>query len=96
MYSKVREAFSKFVYQTTEAIASPRRSNPTCTSYDGILSGTVDGVITLKNASGVSSLIITGGTEVGPRQGWILQVVPLTLRVGNRSDTQVERTRMQT
>ena len=96
MYSKVREAFSKFVYQTTEAIAPPRRSNPTCTSYSGILSGTVDGVITLKNASGVSSLVITGGTEVGPRQDFNLQVVPLTLCVVIRSDTQVERTRTQT
>ncbi|EEB89552.1 hypothetical protein MPER_12334 [Moniliophthora perniciosa FA553] len=45
------------------------RSNPTCTSYDGILSGTVDGVITLKNAAGVSSLVITGGTEIGHATG---------------------------
>ncbi|KAF9261396.1 hypothetical protein L218DRAFT_495265 [Marasmius fiardii PR-910] len=45
------------------------KSNPTCTSYDGILSGTVDGVITLKHASGVSSLVITGGTEVGHASG---------------------------
>jgi len=45
------------------------KNNPSCTSYDGILSGTVDGVITLKKASGVSSLIITGGTEVGHASG---------------------------
>jgi len=45
------------------------RNNPTCTSYEGILSGTVDGVITLKNASGASSLVITGGTEVGHASG---------------------------
>ncbi|GLB44936.1 hypothetical protein LshimejAT787_1900140 [Lyophyllum shimeji] len=45
------------------------RSNPTCTSYEGILSGTVDGVITLKKASGVSYLTITGGTEVGHASG---------------------------
>ncbi|KAF5348162.1 hypothetical protein D9756_010750 [Leucocoprinus leucothites] len=45
------------------------RSNPTCTSYEGILSGTVDGVITLKKASGASSLVITGGTEVGHASG---------------------------
>ncbi|KAF5376306.1 hypothetical protein D9615_008492 [Tricholomella constricta] len=45
------------------------RTISTCTSYEGILSGTVDGVITLKNASGVSSLIITGGTEVGHAGG---------------------------
>ncbi|KIY70656.1 hypothetical protein CYLTODRAFT_391787 [Cylindrobasidium torrendii FP15055 ss-10] len=41
----------------------------TCTSYDGIYSGTVDGVITLKNAAGVSGLTITGGTEVGHASG---------------------------
>ncbi|KAK7037741.1 hypothetical protein VNI00_010702 [Paramarasmius palmivorus] len=45
------------------------KSNPSCTSYDGILSGTVDGVITLKRAAGVSSLIITGGTETGHASG---------------------------
>ncbi|KAF8647972.1 hypothetical protein AX16_006420 [Volvariella volvacea WC 439] len=45
------------------------RSNPSCTSYEGILSGTVDGVITLKRAAGVSSLVITGGTEVGHASG---------------------------
>lgn len=41
------------------------RNNPRCTSYQGILSGTVDGVIALKKAAGISSLVITGGTEVG-------------------------------
>ncbi|ESK82858.1 hypothetical protein Moror_12223 [Moniliophthora roreri MCA 2997] len=45
------------------------KSNPRCTSYEGILSGTVDGVITLKKAAGVSSLVITGGTEVGHASG---------------------------
>ncbi|KAF8656492.1 hypothetical protein AX16_002511 [Volvariella volvacea WC 439] len=45
------------------------RSNSRCTSYEGILSGTVDGVITLKRAAGVSSLVITGGTEVGHASG---------------------------
>ncbi|KAG2002292.1 hypothetical protein CC2G_004493 [Coprinopsis cinerea AmutBmut pab1-1] len=45
------------------------RNNPRCTSYQGILSGTVDGVITLKNAAGVSSLVITGGTETGHATG---------------------------
>lgn len=45
------------------------RTVSSCTSYQGILSGTVDGVITLKNAAGVSSLIITGGTEVGHAGG---------------------------
>ncbi|KAK0430386.1 uncharacterized protein EV420DRAFT_1615197 [Desarmillaria tabescens] len=45
------------------------KNKSTCTSYDGILSGTVDGVITLKQASGSSSLVITGGTEVGHASG---------------------------
>ncbi|KAF5376303.1 hypothetical protein D9615_008491 [Tricholomella constricta] len=45
------------------------KSISTCTSYSGILSGTVDGVITLKKASGASSLVITGGTEVGHASG---------------------------
>ncbi|KAF9972641.1 hypothetical protein BGZ73_004205 [Actinomortierella ambigua] len=41
------------------------KNNPNCTSYQGILSGTVDAVITLKKASGCSSLVITGATETG-------------------------------
>ncbi|KAF9087351.1 hypothetical protein BGX29_007140 [Mortierella sp. GBA35] len=45
------------------------RNIPSCTSYQGILSGTVDGAITLKKASGVSSMVITGGTEVGHASG---------------------------
>ncbi|KAF7782099.1 hypothetical protein Agabi119p4_1475 [Agaricus bisporus var. burnettii] len=45
------------------------QSNPTCTSYSGILDTTVAGVITLKQAAGVSSLVITGGTEVGHASG---------------------------
>lgn len=45
------------------------KSVSTCTSYQGILSGTVNGVITLKNASGSSGLTITGGTEVGHASG---------------------------
>ncbi|RDB16340.1 hypothetical protein Hypma_003059 [Hypsizygus marmoreus] len=45
------------------------RTVSTCTSYQGILSGTVDGVITLKNAAGLGSLVITGGTEVGHAGG---------------------------
>ncbi|GIZ42575.1 hypothetical protein CKM354_000583700 [Cercospora kikuchii] len=44
------------------------KSNPRCTSYDGLLSGTVDGAITLKGACGCS-LIITGGTETGHAGG---------------------------
>jgi hypothetical protein len=45
------------------------RNNPKCTSYQGILSGTIDEVIALKRMSGVGSLVITGGTEVGHASG---------------------------
>ncbi|KAF9456048.1 hypothetical protein BDZ94DRAFT_1178587 [Collybia nuda] len=45
------------------------KSVSTCTSYSGILDSTVNGVITLKKAAGVSSLVITGGTEVGHASG---------------------------
>ncbi len=44
------------------------RSNPSCTSFDQINSGTVDTIITLKHASGCA-INITGGTEVGHASG---------------------------
>ncbi len=44
------------------------RSNPTCTSFEGIRQATIDGGITLKQASGCA-LTITGGTEVGHASG---------------------------
>ncbi|CAE6452572.1 unnamed protein product [Rhizoctonia solani] len=44
------------------------KSNPKCTSYDGILSGTVDNLLTLKKACGCT-ITITGGTEVGHASG---------------------------
>ncbi len=44
------------------------RSNPRCTSFDGIRQATIDGAITLKRASGCA-LTITGGTEVGHASG---------------------------
>ena len=44
------------------------RSNPTCTSFEGIRQATIDGAITLKRASGCG-LTITGGTEVGHASG---------------------------
>lgn len=44
------------------------RSNPTCTSFDGLRQATVDGAVTLRNASGCA-LNITGGTEVGHAGG---------------------------
>jgi hypothetical protein len=44
------------------------RSNPHCTSFEQINSGTVNGVRTLKTASGCA-VNITGGTEVGHASG---------------------------
>jgi hypothetical protein len=44
------------------------RSNPHCTSFDQINASTVNGVVTLKHASGCA-LNITGGTEVGHAAG---------------------------
>jgi hypothetical protein len=41
---------------------------PTCTSFEGIRQATIDGGITLKNASGCG-LTITGGTETGHAGG---------------------------
>lgn len=42
--------------------------NSRCTSLDQINSGTVDGIVTLKNAS-KCSIVITGGTETGHASG---------------------------
>ncbi|KAH7341012.1 hypothetical protein B0J17DRAFT_342152 [Rhizoctonia solani] len=44
------------------------RTNPRCTSYEGILSGTVNGAIKLKQECGCV-ITITGGTEVGHQAG---------------------------
>ncbi|GAA0515959.1 hypothetical protein [Deinococcus depolymerans] len=44
------------------------RSNASCTSLEQIYSGTIDGIITLKQASGCA-VNITGGTEVGHASG---------------------------
>ena len=44
------------------------RYNRTCTSFDQINSGTIDGIITLKRASGCA-IHITGGTETGHASG---------------------------
>jgi hypothetical protein len=44
------------------------RSNPTCTSFDGLRQTTVDGAVTLRRSSGCA-LNITGGTEVGHASG---------------------------
>lgn len=44
------------------------RNNPRCTSFEQINSGTIDGIITLKRASGCA-INITGGTETGHASG---------------------------
>ncbi|MFD5395762.1 hypothetical protein ACFWJW_16255 [Streptomyces sp. NPDC127097] len=44
------------------------RNNATCTSFDQINSATVDGVITLKRATGCA-INLTGGTETGHASG---------------------------
>ncbi|WP_443059250.1 hypothetical protein [Streptomyces sp. NBC_00435] len=44
------------------------RSNGTCTSYDQINQATVDGLKTLRSASGCA-INVTGGTEVGHASG---------------------------
>ncbi|KAG8740205.1 hypothetical protein FRC10_004606 [Ceratobasidium sp. 414] len=44
------------------------KSNPRCTSYDGILSGTIYGVILLYLDTGCP-ITITGGTEAGHAHG---------------------------
>jgi hypothetical protein len=43
-------------------------SGSTCTSYEGVREGTVNGAITLKSACGCS-IVITGGTETGHASG---------------------------
>ncbi|KAI0392989.1 hypothetical protein F5Y17DRAFT_331254 [Xylariaceae sp. FL0594] len=44
------------------------KTNKSCTSFDGIYSGTVSGVVTLK-ASCACTVTITGGTETGHASG---------------------------
>ncbi|MGH3310235.1 MAG: hypothetical protein ACRDP3_06575 [Streptomyces sp.] len=44
------------------------RNNPTCTSLEQVNSATIQGAITLKNASGCG-LTVTGGTETGHASG---------------------------
>ena len=44
------------------------RDNPTCTSFSGIKSGTVSGVISFKKASHCK-ITVTGGTETGHAGG---------------------------
>ncbi len=44
------------------------RNNPNCTSFEGIRQDTIDGIITLKTASGCP-VNVTGGTETGHGSG---------------------------
>ena len=44
------------------------RHNPTCTSFSGIKSGTISGIITFKKASRCA-VTVTGGTETGHASG---------------------------
>jgi len=44
------------------------RTRPTCTSFEQIYSGTINGIKTLKSASGCA-IHITGGTETGHASG---------------------------
>ena len=48
--------------------ATGSRTNSTCTSFDQINDTTVNGIITLKRASGCA-MTITGGTETGHASG---------------------------
>uniref|UniRef100_A0A915LH69 Uncharacterized protein n=1 Tax=Meloidogyne javanica TaxID=6303 RepID=A0A915LH69_MELJA len=48
------------------------RNNPQCTSLEGIHSEAIDGIITLKKASGCP-IIITGGTETDISQTLFLK-----------------------
>ena len=59
------------------------RNTPTCTSFEGIRQATIDGAITLRNASGCG-LTITGGTETGHASG--------TYSHGNGSKLDFSRT----
>ncbi len=44
------------------------RDNPTCTSFSGIKSGTISGVVTFKKSSRCK-VTVTGGTETGHASG---------------------------
>ena len=44
------------------------RNNPTCTSFSGIKSGTISGIVTFKKSSRCK-VTVTGGTETGHASG---------------------------
>jgi hypothetical protein len=71
--SAVTQAYAESVFRSNGITWSSSggcttRSNPTCTSFDGLRQASVDGAVTLKRASGCA-LNITGGTEVGHASG---------------------------
>ncbi len=67
-HSQATAAFSANGIAWTSSGSCSDRNNPTCTSFDGLRQASVDGAITLRNASGCA-LTITGGTEVGHAAG---------------------------
>lgn len=60
--------FAPFLFLVRSIISTNLRTKPSCTSLDGIFSGTIDGVNNLKKQSG-ASILITGGTETGHASG---------------------------
>jgi hypothetical protein len=67
-HSSAAAQFSAAGISWTSSGGCSDRNTPTCTSFEGIRQATIDGAITLKNASGCS-LLITGGTETGHADG---------------------------
>ncbi len=67
-HGQATAAFSANGISWTSSGGCSDRNNSTCTSFDGLRQASVDGAITLRNASGCG-LTITGGTEVGHAAG---------------------------
>jgi hypothetical protein len=67
-HSSAAAQFSAAGISWTSTGGCSDRNNRYCTSFEGIRQATIDGAITLKNASGCS-LLITGGTETGHSSG---------------------------
>lgn len=62
------------------------RSNPSCTSYEQINSGTVNGIISFHKASNCA-VNITGGTEVGHASGTFSHYNGYKLDIAHRTCT---------
>jgi hypothetical protein len=67
-HSSAASQFSAAGISWTSSGGCSDRTNPTCTSFEGLRQASVDGAITLKSASGCA-LTITGGTETGHAGG---------------------------